>query len=508
MGYRTATHEVRVAVAVFALALSTFAFFVQGGGPNQNSRFDLTRAIVEHRSLSIEAFHRNTFDKARVGDRHYSDKAPGLSFAAAPIYGVRYLLLGAPADAAAERNALYLLTLGTVSLSSAAASAALYLLLRHWKRSRFAALATPIAWCFGTPALAYSTLFVAHQLVAALLLLALALLVWRASRPPPGRGAAWLLAGAGALAGWAAISEYPAAPLAAGLFFYAGFRVGWRALGPFVLAAAVPLTLLAIYNASCFGSPLSLGYQHLAAPEFKNVIDRGFFGMSAPRSGVVLELLTGEFRGLLPLSPLFALAPLGWVMMARRPNRRAETALTAGGFSYLLLLASAYTRWDGGAAMGPRYLLPALPYAAIAIGYALDVSPPAVAARALRFAVVVVIATSVAICTLVTLVLPELPDADPTRAAPAEAPALDPRHPISQIIVPLAAEGLVSQKAVSPRGTMGLAAGTPGHADDAFNWGEKLGLGGVWSVIPLLGLWAVGALGIVRLHRGCRGASW
>jgi hypothetical protein len=263
---------------------------------------------------------------------------------------------------------------------------------------------------------------------------------------------------------------------------------------PFVAAAALPLGLLAGYNAACFGSPLSLGYQHLAVAELENVIDRGFFGMGSPDFRVVGELLCGEFRELLPLSPVFALVPLGWVLMARQRERRLELALCGMSLIYLLLLSSSYLRWDGGAAMGPRYLVPALPFGAIALGFAFDarIAGGALLRRTLRGAAICLVGASVALCTLVTLVLPELPDDNPTRPTPAEARSPDPRHPISQIIVPLtaegsfpstmtamsglvatqiivplAAEGLVSQKAVTPSGAMGLAATLPGHDDTA-----------------------------------------
>ncbi|MEI7894363.1 MAG: hypothetical protein WCI05_14810, partial [Myxococcales bacterium] len=250
----------RVAAYVFVLAFLSFAYFVQGGGPNENSRYNLTRAIVEHRTLSIEAFHNNTFDKANVGDSHYSDKAPGLSFAAVPAHAMYYVLRREPWDAIAERNGMYVATLATVSLLSAAAAAAMYLLLRHLRASMVGALFAVTAWSLGSHALAYSTLFMGHQFVASCLLLAFSLIVCRADVSPTHPWGRWMLAAAGGLAGWAAISEYPAALIAAALFLYALLRIHWRSTIPFVLAALVPLGLFASYNTVCFGSPMSLSY--------------------------------------------------------------------------------------------------------------------------------------------------------------------------------------------------------------------------------------------------------
>ena len=43
-------------------------------------RFDLSAAIVDQGTLSIDAYASNTGDYALFNGRRYSDKAPGLSF--------------------------------------------------------------------------------------------------------------------------------------------------------------------------------------------------------------------------------------------------------------------------------------------------------------------------------------------------------------------------------------------------------------------------------------------
>src|ERR1700751_4693414 len=63
----------------------SFIYFYEGGGWNQNSRFDLLRAIVERHTLQIDAYHENTQDKAHFRGHYYSDKAPGLVFLAVPF---------------------------------------------------------------------------------------------------------------------------------------------------------------------------------------------------------------------------------------------------------------------------------------------------------------------------------------------------------------------------------------------------------------------------------------
>src|SRR5207248_4649981 len=73
------------ALLLGAVLLTSYAYFYQGGGWNQNSRFDLVRAIIECHTLSIDAYHGNTQDKAFANGHYYSDKAPGVAFLAVPI---------------------------------------------------------------------------------------------------------------------------------------------------------------------------------------------------------------------------------------------------------------------------------------------------------------------------------------------------------------------------------------------------------------------------------------
>src|SRR5262249_57978419 len=74
----------RVRVTLFLLLFASYAYFYQAGGWNQNSRFNLVRAIVNDHSLRVDPYHRSTGDQAFFDGHYYSDKAPGLSFAALP----------------------------------------------------------------------------------------------------------------------------------------------------------------------------------------------------------------------------------------------------------------------------------------------------------------------------------------------------------------------------------------------------------------------------------------
>ncbi len=72
------------AVLIAGALFLTYAFFYQAGGWNQNSRFDLVRAVVDEHTLRIDDYQANTGDKALIDGHYFSDKAPGLALVSVP----------------------------------------------------------------------------------------------------------------------------------------------------------------------------------------------------------------------------------------------------------------------------------------------------------------------------------------------------------------------------------------------------------------------------------------
>src|SRR5581483_2511908 len=56
------TGDRQLAVWLSLLTFVTYAYFQSGGGWNQNSQFDLTRAIVERHTFAIDAYAGTTGD--------------------------------------------------------------------------------------------------------------------------------------------------------------------------------------------------------------------------------------------------------------------------------------------------------------------------------------------------------------------------------------------------------------------------------------------------------------
>ena len=460
-------------LGLFVLLFTSYAFFVQGGGAGQNSRFALVRAIVERGTFRIDAYHQRTFDKAFYGGHFYSDKAPGLGFAAAPVYWVvwpvlRFAMPDPSQEYWRELIGLYLCTVFTVSLASAAAGVAFYRILLRFTERPVHALIIALAYGLGTPAFAYSTLFMSHQFCAALLILCFYVILQIRDREAPHRR--WRLGLAGFLASSAVISEFPAILIAAALAVYLAFMLRNRVeFEWFVFGGLGPLALLAVYNYVCFDGVLVSAYRYEVNPYFREQMATGFMGLHWPRPAALMEILVGSYRGLLTLSPFLIIGFAGLYWLSKRREWRREAVLCAAVVIVYLTFGASYFMWWGGAAMGPRHLVPMLPFLAL---------PAAAALGKMKRIGPLLVGVSIAVVTLCTAVMPEFPD-DEKRF----------RRPVTSMVLPFLAEGRVSEKAVLREGVLEFSSRNPGHDWDAFNLGEVLGLHGLASLIPLAVVW-------------------
>lgn len=475
-GWRVAWR--RPSVAIFLIVFGAYAYFYQAGGWNQNSRFDMVRAGVEERSSQIDSYHGNTGDKAcrgpggrcvkaGPGDHYYCDKAPGASWLAMPMYALVYGVAGSeePSDNYLAVGA-YLSSVSAVALPSALSVVAMFWLFTLMGLSRRGSVGLALGYGLATLALPYSTLFYGHQLTAALLVIGFVALVReRQGGPPlsPGK-----LVAVGLALGMSVVVEYPSAvPLIAISIYAATFlrpyqRWIWLALG-----IAIPGLVCAAYHWSAFGGPLSLPYEFSTQPHRS----QGFFmGLGIPNLKVLGELLVGSYRGLLYSAPWLVVAlPGGWFLF-RRPGYRAEAGVSVFVIVFLLWLNSSLVDWQGGWAMGPRYLIPAIPFLVL-LGAGLfregALTKPIV--RTLLGAVVLALALySGRMMIMGTAVKPEVP----THI----------QEPYRAYLGPNFAKG---QVAISTQGIH--MAGAPRRAaPQAWNLGQRIfGLQGRTSLIPL-----------------------
>ena len=221
---RSSSSHWKSACLLGTVSFLSFLYFYEGGGWNQNSRFDLLRAIIERHTLQIDAYADNTQDKAHFRGHYYSDKAPGLVFLAVPFAFVARAGMNAagvdPDSTRGEFVLSYLVTAWAVALPTALAVVCLFFLAVRLGCSSTSAGLPPIVMSLATPMWAYASLFWAHALVGACLLFAFAagLKLKRSSSP---RADFWWALTLGLAAGWATVTEYPALPASALLALFA-----------------------------------------------------------------------------------------------------------------------------------------------------------------------------------------------------------------------------------------------------------------------------------------------
>ena len=425
----------RALLTAFAFQLVWFTgFFPPQDNPNELSRFEAVVAYVESGTFSIDETVRrfgDQMDKSVWNGHFYSNKAPGLISAAIPVYRLFRVFFAEPRQG---WSIVFVLTrLLTVSLVSLVALARFTRRLEERAPTRATAALVSCALAFGTPFLYYARSFFSHAWTASLLFLAWDLL--RTSEETRRRRSTFLF-GAGLCAGWAAISEYPAALVAAALAARAlavppGRRM--RAAAIFAAGALPALGLLALYDAVCFGSPWRISSACEAFPTYTELARRPLFGLGLPTLTGAFGSLFSPRRGVILFSPFFLWAIGGWIAWWRSGRDRQDCVFTLAASIAVWLPIAGYPHWDGGWSLGMRYLLPGLFFAALAIPRALETP----LSRGFFLAAV---AFSVALHTLASLSYAHYPNG---------------------VVWPVAAVSawLVSRGAVAPN--LGLFAGLP-----------------------------------------------
>ncbi len=460
----------------------SFLYFYEGGGWNQNSRFDLLRAILEHHTLQIDPYHKNTEDKAHFSGHYYSDKAPGLVFLAVPFAalargGMR--VTGIDPDSPRGEYALSYIVTGTaVALPTALAVVCLFFLSLRFGSDAFGATFASIVMSIGTPLLAYATLFWAHALVGACLLFGLAAALKIADGLSEFR---WALA-VGVAAGWATVTEYPAAPASALLALLAliqawprGRVIRWRVMAGIGIGAAACAIVLFSYLYAAFGG-FRPSYAYYDPNSFSFMQQQGYMGLTYPHPDRLLKLLFGCSRGLFFASPVMIASVVG-LWLVRKQHRAPVFACLAIAIYYFLFNASFYW-WKAGLTFGPRYAGASIPLLCLGLGVAWTRGSRPWRAILLLLAICGIFITLMVVSTSSQLAMQD------------SCPILHSSWP-----------QFWSGQLASNRESM-LLASEAQRDRGAFNLGQVIGLRGLGSLVPFLGMWAL-LCGIAEriLHR-------
>lgn len=349
---RPGLEDRRVAEWLFLLAFIVYGYFYAGAGWNQNSQFDLTRAIVELHTFAIDAYASNTGDVARAGDSIYTNKSPGLSFMGVVPYAIVHAVeqwSGAdPNDARVLAISHYLCSVAIVATLGALIPALLYLEGRRRRFSPAWCVTVALAIAFATQVFPYSTFFILHVPSGALMLAAL---LWKRDF------------GAGFCAGLATIVNYLCAPAIVAFAFLRGRGGAFR----FIAGATPPLVALAAYQRICFGSFTTLSIVREDERFLTKGTAMGVFGW--PSFDAFYGITLSPYRGLFYFAPLLLMCFAGMMVWFRRRERLPELVAIVFVSSVFFLFNIMFNGWEGGFGIGARYLVPVIPCAGLAILY-------------------------------------------------------------------------------------------------------------------------------------------
>ena len=392
-----------IELLLFTLLWTTYAYFYQSTGTNEAVRFDQIRALVLDHTLAIDTYSYNSPDLIRYPKdtgRIYPNKAPGMTF----IGAIPFALLSnvfSPLKAVGLPEWIYwhlltyLTTIFTVSLVSALAAIAMYRVLKNLTDDNYFSALIVLAIWLGTLVFPFSTLFYSHVIAGSLLTIAFYLLFELRSQSSAADGRALVYAWtAGLLIGCSVATEYPAALFAAVLGTYAlwitsrlkgSTREKTTLLGMLLLGLANSGAILVLYNFSAFHNVFFIPYEAYSTPgsAFHSSYARGWMGLHwAGLSGFLHALATITIyrpMGLLYIvvgrwyvyacNPVLWLSLPGLAIMIWTRKLRPEGIVVIAMVVTCLLFISNYGpsryEWGGGLYLGPRHIIPVLPFLAL-----------------------------------------------------------------------------------------------------------------------------------------------
>lgn len=398
------------AITLFLILVVCYGYFLPKWADwGANSRADLVYAVGDSGVLYIDDYHENTGDKACfpgpftvdpsdntkgtcIG-HYYTDKSLGPSLVALPFYMVfkgiaalppvqRFIESGKGIGSVSdtidtqgdditprkvyEYMALTFITFFASAIPSALLGVVFFLTAARFARKDSYAFLLALAYGLGTIAFPYSNALYQHQL-ASFGMFAGFYLLYRVIYERANLRWLWVV---GILFSLTAITEYPAIPMLGVIFLWAAYKMPNRVALYRVVMAAIPLMIVfAVFNYAIFQTPLPAGYKY--STNWQGEHTTGFMSLEAPSLKLVERLYgltVSPVRGIFLLQPFLLLAIPGfyWMWKGRKDQRDIVVVSGLVVAAFVLYNASS-AMWWGGHTIGPRYLVPMLPFLCLPI---------------------------------------------------------------------------------------------------------------------------------------------
>ncbi|MHA2369664.1 MAG: hypothetical protein ACXADX_12665, partial [Candidatus Hodarchaeales archaeon] len=345
---------------------------------NPGSRFMLTKTFAKYRRFWIlpeDQAKYSHLDYSVYKERIYSDKAPGPSLLAVPVYWLAQLasftqsLFARKAMNDQEVDDLAkLLIVISLLIFHAATVIRTYDLCRLLGFDHIPSFLTSLVLAFASIWYPYTPTFFSHAIVGSLLMHA----IFHLFRS---KALAWTkrdLLLAGLFSSLAVSSEYAILFLLPCLGLYILLPIQFSGhwikeklshMGMFGLPIAITGILLGLYHFICFENPFSTPYKYAYVfakyQHFLNPIDDGLYVLLFSSSRGLFYFMPVALLGLISLPTLYRKFP-------------AETSLIISMFLIILLWISKFFKPDGGLAWSARHLVAITPLLVIPLAAGLQ----------------------------------------------------------------------------------------------------------------------------------------
>ncbi|MCA8991468.1 MAG: DUF2029 domain-containing protein [Planctomycetaceae bacterium] len=340
---------------------------------NDRSRWCTVWSIVERGTYQIDEIQRrrgwSTIDRVKHNDHFYSTKPPLLPRIVAEVYRLEKLTLGWNLDKHTDATIRLILFVINVVPYGFALWLFCRMLCRHCNNLPGAALLVVTA-CWGTLLNPFLTTFNNHTVAATFLMFSLVLAV---SILVEGREETWRYVLCGMTAAFTCCNELPAAAFGLALFFLMWRHNSRKAWTLFAPAALVPIAAFMITNYQATGGwkPFYLFY----GTEKYVFVHEGIPSYWADPQGVDRSIdtpasyffhCTVGHHGVLSLSPVFALALVGWILPGtwKESHLRAlqGTGLVLTVVVFLFYMSKTENYNFGGVSVALRWVLWLIPF--------------------------------------------------------------------------------------------------------------------------------------------------
>lgn len=372
-------------IKIFLTFFIIYSLFVHWIGWDEQSQFILTRAIVDEGRFEIDSYANQTADRSFYNDHYYSDKDPGPSFLAVPIYGTWKLIYNNffPNDfqekysggkdfitsKAGTNNvtiidyidpgyfiltSMILVTIFTSSLFSALLIVLIYEISKYFTKNEKYRLLLVFTAGLGTLIFPYALVFMKHATETFFCFLAFYIL-FRAKQDKLKESKYFVLSGLSL--GIAITSSITSVIVGiACLIYVISFRK--EKIFHFILGIFIGILPFLIYNYIVFGNPFTLSRFYMDPKIWTEI--GGIEGLKLPNLFIAIRLMFDTYKGIFFYYPILLFSFLGLKYMYKK--FKVESLLIIFIFLTFLILNSSWWAWWGGTSFGPRHLLPSVPF--------------------------------------------------------------------------------------------------------------------------------------------------